>query len=295
MAVAEQGGQFTGISWRQSRRRQEQVGKAIALLVLCAIAVLFIVPLLWMFVTSLKPLQDVFNPTWIPRPAVWANYPAALTSSPFALYFRNTLIITAVSVIGNVLSSSLVAYSFARLRYPGRELVFTLVLATLLLPGIVTLVPTYILFSKMHWVNTFLPLTVPSFLGGGAFNIFLLRQFFRGLPFELSEAARIDGAGELRIWWQIVLPLSIPILTAIAIFSFQGAWEDYLSPLIYLNTATKWTLQLGLTTFEAGGGGLPLWNYMMAASLVIMLPVLIVFFIAQRWFIESVAISGIKG
>jgi multiple sugar transport system permease protein len=295
MAVAEQGGQFTGISWRQSRRRQEQVGKAIALLVLCAIAVLFIVPLLWMFVTSLKPLQDVFNPTWIPQPAVWANYPAALTSSPFALYFRNTLIITAVSVIGNVLSSSLVAYSFARLRYPGRELIFTLVLATLLLPGIVTLVPTYILFSKMHWVNTFLPLTVPSFLGGGAFNIFLLRQFFRGLPFELSEAARIDGAGELRIWWQIVLPLSIPILTAIAIFSFQGAWEDYLSPLIYLNTATKWTLQLGLTTFEAGGGGLPLWNYMMAASLVIMLPVLIVFFIAQRWFIESVAISGIKG
>ena len=295
MAVAERGTQFTGISWRQSRRRQEQVGKAIALLVLCAIAVLFVVPLLWMFVTSLKPLQDVFTPTWIPQPAVWANYPAALTSSPFALYFRNTLIITAVSVIGNVLSSSLVAYSFARLRYPGRELIFTLVLATLLLPGIVTLVPTYILFSKMHWVNTFLPLTVPSFLGGGAFNIFLLRQFFRGLPTELSEAARIDGSGELRIWWQIVLPLSLPILTAIAIFSFQGAWEDYLSPLIYLNTATKWTLQLGLTTFEAGGGGLPLWNYMMAASLVIMLPVLIVFFIAQRWFIESVAISGIKG
>jgi multiple sugar transport system permease protein len=295
MAVAEQGTPFTAGTWRQSRRRQEFIARSVALVVLCAISILFIVPLLWMFVTSLKPLKDVFTPTWIPQPAVWANYPAALTSSPFALYFRNTLIITAVSVIGNVLSSSLVAYSFARLRYPGRELIFTLVLATLLLPGIVTLVPTYILFSKMHWVNTFLPLTVPSFLGGGAFNIFLLRQFFRGLPFELSEAARIDGAGELRIWWQIVLPLSIPILTAIAIFSFQGSWEDYLAPLIYLDTATKWTLQLGLTTFEAGGGGLPLWNYMMAASLVIMLPVLIVFFIAQRWFIESVAISGIKG
>jgi multiple sugar transport system permease protein len=295
MAVAEQGRQFTGISWRRSRRRREQAGKALAFVILCAISILFIVPLLWMFVTSLKPLKDVFNPSWIPQPAVWANYPAALTSSPFALYFRNTLIITVVSVVGNVLSSSLVAYSFARLRYPGRELIFTLVLATLLLPGIVTLVPTYILFSKIHWVNTFLPLTVPSFLGGGAFNIFLLRQFFRGLPMELSEAARIDGAGEIRIWWRIVLPLSLPILTAIAIFSFQGAWEEYLSPLIYLDSATKWTLQLGLTTFEAGGGGLPLWNYMMAASLVIMLPVLIVFFIAQRWFIESVAISGIKG
>lgn len=295
MAVAEQGTQLTAGSWRQSRRRQEQAGKGIALVVLCAIAILFAVPLLWMLVTSLKPLQQVFTPTWIPQPAVWANYPEALTSSPFALYFRNTLLITSISMIGTLLSSSLVAYSFARLRYPGRELIFTLVLATLLLPGIVTLVPTYILFSKIHWVNTFLPLTVPSFFGGGAFNIFLLRQFFRGLPMELSEAARIDGAGEIRIWWRIVLPLSIPILTAIAIFSFQGSWEDYLAPLIYLDTATKWTLQLGLTTFEAGGGGLPLWNYMMAASLVIMLPVLIVFFIAQRWFIESVAISGIKG
>lgn len=295
MAVAQPGAGITGVSWRRNLRTQERIGRIIAFLVLCLIAVLFVVPLLWMLATSLKPLQQVFNPNWIPQPAMWRNYPDALSSAPFALYFRNTLVITIISMIGTVLSSSLVAYSFARLRFPGREFLFLLVLATMTLPGIVTLIPTYILFAKIHWVNTFLPLTVPSFFGGGAFSIFLLRQFYRGLPMDLSEAARIDGAGELRIWWQIVMPLSGPIITAIAIFSFQGTWEDYLAPLIYLSDASKWTLQLGLTTFEAGGGGVPLWNFMMAASLVIMLPVLIVFFFAQRFFIESVAISGIKG
>jgi multiple sugar transport system permease protein len=295
MAVAQSGAGITGVSWRRSLRTQERIGRSIAFLVLCLIAVLFVVPLLWMLATSLKPLQQVFNPNWIPQPVVWRNYPDALSTAPFALYFRNTLVITIISMIGTVLSSSLVAYSFARLRFPGREFLFLLVLATMTLPGIVTLIPTYILFAKIHWVNTFLPLTVPSFFGGGAFSIFLLRQFYRGLPMDLSEAARIDGAGELRIWWQIVMPLSGPIITAIAIFSFQGTWEDYLAPLIYLSDASKWTLQLGLTTFEAGGGGVPLWNFMMAASLVIMLPVLIVFFFAQRFFIESVAISGIKG
>lgn len=295
MAVAQSGTGITGVSWRQNRHTQERLGKTIAFLLLCLIAILFVVPLLWMLATSLKPLQQVFNPNWIPQPVVWRNYPKALSTAPFALYFRNTLVITIISMIGTVLSSSLVAYSFARLRFPGREFLFLLVLATMTLPGIVTLIPTYILFAKIHWVNTFLPLTVPSFFGGGAFSIFLLRQFYRGLPMDLSEAARIDGAGELRIWWQIVMPLSGPIITAIAIFSFQGTWEDYLAPLIYLSDASKWTLQLGLTTFEAGGGGVPLWNYMMAASLVIMLPVLIVFFVAQRFFIESVAISGIKG
>jgi multiple sugar transport system permease protein len=294
MAVAEQGGQFTGISWRQSRRRQEQVGKAIALLVLCAIAVLFIVPLLWMFVTSLKPLQDVFNPTWIPRPAVWANYPAALTSSPFALYFRNTLIITSVSVIGNVLSSSLVAYSFARLRYPGRELVFTLVLATLLLPGIVTLVPTYILFSKMHWVNTFLPLTVPSFLGGGAFNIFLLRQFFRTIPRDMDEAAIIDGASYLKIWWQVILPMSLPALGIIAIFHFIFEWNDFFDPLIYLSNNNLWTVALGLAGFQAAYGATP-YNLLMAASLVAVLPCIVLFFLAQRYFVQGIVVSGVKG
>lgn len=295
MAVAQSGTGITGVSWRQNRHTQERIGKTVAFLLLCLIAILFVVPLLWMLATSLKPLQQVFNPNWIPQPVVWRNYPEALSTAPFALYFRNTLVITIISMIGTVLSSSLVAYSFARLRFPGREFLFLLVLATMTLPGIVTLIPTYILFAKIHWVNTFLPLTVPSFFGGGAFSIFLLRQFYRGLPMDLSEAARIDGAGELRIWWQIVMPLSGPIITAIAIFSFQGTWEDYLAPLIYLSDASKWTLQLGLTTFEAGGGGVPLWNYMMAASLVIMLPVLIVFFVAQRFFIESVAISGIKG
>jgi multiple sugar transport system permease protein len=274
---------------------QSAIGRTLAFLFICALAILFVVPLAWMFVTSIKPQAQVFDPNWIPHPAQWRNYPDALSSAPFLLYFRNTVIITGISMAGTILSSSLVAYSFARLRFPGREALFMLVLATMMLPGIVTLIPVYIIFSKIHWVNTFLPLTVPAFFGGGAFNIFLLRQFFRNIPMELSEAARIDGASELRIWWQIVLPLSGPILTAITIFSFQGAWEDYLGPLIYLSNQGLWTLQLGLTVFEASGGGIPMWHWMMAASLVIMSPVLIVFFLAQRYFIESIAISGIKG
>ena len=296
MAVAEQRAQpLTAVSWRQNRRTRQAAGRGVAFVILLLIAFLFVVPLVWMLVTSLKPQQQVFNPNWIPSPVRWANYPEALTSAPFAQYFRNTVIITFFSMVGAVVSSSLVAYSFARLRFPGREFLFTLVLATMMLPGIVTLIPTYILFSKIHWVNTFLPLTVPAYFGGGAFYIFLLRQFFRGIPMELSEAARIDGAGELRIWWQVIMPLAGPIITAITIFSFQGAWEDFLGPLIYLSDQSKWTLQLGLTVFEAGGGGIPQWQYMMAASLVIMLPVLLVFFFAQRYFIESVAVSGIKG
>lgn len=283
------------MDWQQNQRVQSAIGRTLAFLLICALAILFVVPLVWMFVTSIKTQAQVFDPNWIPHPAQWRNYPDALSSAPFLLYFRNTVIITGISMFGTVLSSSLVAYSFARLRFPGREALFMLVLATMMLPGIVTLIPVYIIFSKMHWVNTFLPLTVPAFFGGGAFNIFLLRQFFRNIPMELSESARIDGASELRIWWQIILPLSGPILTAITIFSFQGAWEDYLGPLIYLDNQALWTLQLGLTVFEASGGGIPMWHWMMAASLVIMSPVLIVFFLAQRYFIESIAISGIKG
>jgi ABC-type glycerol-3-phosphate transport system permease component len=211
------------------------------------------------------------------------------------VYFKNSAIVTTLSTAGAVLSSSLVAYSFARLRWPGRDIWFGVVLATMILPEIVTLIPTYILFSRLHWVNTFLPLVVPPWLGGGAFYIFLLRQFYRGIPMELSEAAHIDGASELRIWWQIVMPLARPALAAVTIFAFNGAWEDYLHPLIYLSSESKYTLQLGLTTFEGSGGGVPQWNLMMAASIVVMLPVVIVFFLGQRYFIEGVTLTGLKG
>ena len=296
MAVAEKHAVGLALtSARQRRHASRGTGRFLALLLTCALAILFIVPLVWMLSTSLKPQAQVFNPNWIPHPIQWRNYPDALTSADFLVYFKNTLIITGFSMLGTILSSSLVAYSFARLRFPFRDLLFVLVLATMMLPGVVTLIPQYIIFSKMHWVNTFLPLTVPAYFGGGAFNIFLLRQFFRGIPMELSEAAHIDGASELRIWWQVVMPLSGPILTAVTIFAFQGAWEDYFGPLIYLSSQNNWNLQLGLTVFEASGGGIPMWHWMMAASLVVMAPVLIIFFFAQRYFIESIAISGLKG
>jgi ABC-type glycerol-3-phosphate transport system permease component len=193
-----------------------------------------------------------------------------------------------------VVSSSLVAYSFARLRWPGRDLWFLLVLGTMMLPGVVTLIPQYILFAKLGWVNTIRPLVVPSWLATDAFYVFLLRQFFRGIPMELSEAAKIDGASELRIWWQIITPLSRPALAAVTIFAFNGTWGDYLKPLIYLSTENKYTLQLGLTTFQQAAGGLPRWDWMMAASLVVMLPVVIIFFLFQKYFIEGIAMTGIK-
>lgn len=293
--IAERRTRSSSVAWYRSKRGREIIKKTIVFIILTIVGLLFIAPLLWMLSTSLKGALVIFTQGWIPNPPVWQNYPDALNSAPFATYFKNTAIVTAFSVAGAVLSSSLVAYSFARLRWPGRNILFGIVLATMILPSIVTLIPTYILFSKIGWVNTFLPLIVPTWLGGSAFYIFLLRQFYRGIPMELSEAAKIDGASELRIWWQIVMPLARPALAAVAIFAFNGAWEDYLNPLIYLSDESKYTLQLGLTTFEAGGGGAPQWNFMMAASLVVLVPVIVVFFVGQRYFIEGVTFTGTTG
>lgn len=282
-------------SRQRSKRRQAAIRRVLAVAVLTLGGILFIAPFLWMLATSLKDARNVFTPEWIPNPIAWNNYADALTSVPFGLWFRNTAIVTFFSVVGAVLSASLVAYSFARLRWWGRDFWFGVVVATMILPGIVMLIPRYILFSKIGWVNTFLPLTAPAFLGGGAFFIFMLRQFYRGIPMELSEAAKIDGAGELRIWWQIIMPLSRPALAAVTIFAFNGAWDDYMGPLIYLHDERLYTLQLGLTTFKAGGGGVPQWHWLMAASLVALLPIVIIFLVGQKYFIEGVTLTGIKG
>lgn len=279
------------------------LGRLIAWLILAGIAILWIVPFLWMVSTSLKTPQDLFGTNWIPNPIAWENYVDAFSFGMWRQWLINTVIITLVSVIGMVLSSSLVAYSFARLRWPGREHVFKLVLATMMLPAVVTMIPQFILFSKLPafglqgsrvWVNTFLPLTVPAF-AGSAFYIFLLRQFMRGIPSELSEAAKVDGASELRIWWSIIMPLTKPALAAIAIFAFQGAWQDFMGPLIYLQSERLYTLQIGLRQYEFAFGGSPAWNWLMAASLLVMLPVLIIFVMFQRYFIEGVTLTGMKG
>jgi multiple sugar transport system permease protein len=308
MTVAAPEAPVDNTAWYQTRSGTELIQKILTLVVLTLLAFLFIVPVIWMIVSALKPTQSVFDNSWlppmttqgwpipIPHPQYFSNFSDAMTLVPFRTYFQNTLLITVLSVSGSVLSSSLVAYSFARLRWPGRDTFFVLVLLTMLLPSIVTFIPQYVLFSKIHWVGTFLPLIVPTWFGN-AFYIFLLRQFFRGIPQELSEAARLDGASEIRIWWQIVMPLARPALAAVGIFSFAGAWEDYFNPLVYVGgDPSKWTLQLGLKAFEsAAGGGSPLWNLIMAAGLVVMIPVLIAFFIGQKYFIEGVTLTGLKG
>ncbi len=276
---------------------------ALAWLILVALSVMWLVPFLWMLSTSLKDARDVFSTNWIPANPTLQNFIDAFSFGAWGQWALNTIIIAVVAVIGKVLSTSLVAYSFARLRWPGRDWVFSLVLATMMLPGVVTMIPQFILFAKLPafgfqgsptWVNTFLPLTVPAFTAD-AFFIFLLRQFMRGIPMDLSEAAKIDGASELRIWWSIVMPLSKPALAAIAIFTFQGAWEDFMGPLLYLQSENLYTLQLGLRQFEFAAGGAPAWNQLMAASLVVMLPVVIIFILFQRYFIEGVTLTGMGG
>jgi multiple sugar transport system permease protein len=275
----------------------------VAFLILALISFLFIVPLMWMISTSLKDASDLAGMNWIPARLAFENYRDAFSFGMWPQWTFNTVVITVTAVTGQVLSSSLVAYSFARLRWRGRDLLFSLVLATMMLPGVVTMIPQFVLFAKLPafgfqgsrvWINTFLPLTVPAFTGS-AFYIFLLRQFMRSIPMELSEAAKIDGAGELRIWWSIVLPMTKPALAAVAIFTFQGAWQDFMGPLLYLQSERLYTLQLGLRQFEAAAGGAPAWHWLMAASLMVMLPVLVVFIFFQRYFIEGIQLSGMGG
>lgn len=303
MAVVAQPGKAERIKRAPRRRYRFTLGNFLAWLFLAGLTVLFIVPFLWMLSTSLKDFRELFNERWIPETIMWSNYRDAFSFGKWGRWTLNTVIITAVSVVGTLLSTSLVAYSFARLRWPGRDWLFSIVLATMMLPGVVTMIPQFILFANLpafnfqgspNWTNTFLPLTVPSF-AGSAFYIFLLRQFMRGIPMELSEAAKIDGASELKTWWSIVMPLTAPALAAIAIFTFQHSWEDFMGPLLYLQREDLYTLQLGLRQFEFAAGGAPAWNWLMAASLVVMLPVIIIFLLFQRYFIEGVTLTGMGG
>ncbi|HZJ09612.1 MAG TPA: carbohydrate ABC transporter permease [Trueperaceae bacterium] len=275
----------------------------VAWLGLVSISVLFLVPLFWMISTALKEPAELMRNNWIPQHFAWENFSYALS---YGMWFRwafNSVVITVFSVIGMVLSSAMVAYAFARLKWPGRDFLFGIVLATMMMPGVVLMIPQFIIFARLpafgfqgsaSWVNTFLPLIVPAFTGS-AFYIFLLRQFMRGVPMELSESAKIDGASELNIFWNIVMPLSKPALATIAIFSFQGAWQDFMGPLIYLQSERLYTLQLGLRQFEFAAGGAPAWNWLMAVSLLVMLPVLVVFLAFQRYFIEGISITGMGG
>ena len=255
---------------RRRKGRKALAGKILTYALLIALGTLFFIPFLWMIMTSLKSNAEVVRQNFLPEGLLISNYPKALTTMPFLQYTVNTLKITILNMIGTVFSASLVAYAFAKLRWKGRDIWFMIMLATMMLPSQVTQIPLFVLYKKLGWLNTYLPLVVGSFFGGGAFNIFLLRQFFSTLPNELSEAARVDGCSELGIFGHIVLPLCKPALATIAIFSFMGSWNDFFGPLIYLTEPKKYTIALGLRAFQGYSG--VQWNLLMAASVVVALP-----------------------
>jgi multiple sugar transport system permease protein len=289
--------QAVAARWVAARRRAqllERTGQVLAFATVLFFAILFVFPLYWLIATSLKTTPEVFRypPVWWPARSMWSNYPAALNVFPFWRYLRNTLEITIPVTLGTTVSSSLIAYGFSRLRWKGRDVVFYLVLATLMIPTWVTLVPLYILFNNIGWVNTYRPLIVPSFFGD-PFSIFLLRQFFLRQPQELVDAGRVDGASHLRVFAQIVVPLARPALAVVALFQFIYSWTDFFNPLIYLSNPDLYTLQLGLYNFFAQH--FVDWPGFMAASLVVLSPIVILFFLTQKTFIEGITFTGLRG
>lgn len=277
-----------------------RTSKFLVHLALVILAIPAALPLLWMFSTSLKADDQVYAGSsgggfevanLFPHPVVWSNYPKALSTVPFDIYLRNTLTLGIICVVGAVASSACVAYGFARINFRGRGPLFALLIATMALPGQVTMIPVFELFRSLGWYGTYLPLTVPSFMGA-PFFIFLLAQFFKTLPEEIPESARLDGAGEFRIFTQIVLPLAKPALATCALFQFLGTWNDFMGPLIYVNDPSKYTLAYGLQQFMSAYGGQ--WTQLMAASIVFTLPIIVLFFFAQRTFIQGIATTGGK-
>ena len=260
---------------------------------------LFAAPFVFAFFTSLKVPSEIyaFPPKWIPANMQWSNYWTAWTMVPFGRFVLNTTIITFTAMAGQIGSATIVAYGFARFRFPGKNTLFLLLLGTFIMPVEVTIIPQFIVFKQINWVNTWLPLIVPNYFGGGAFSIFLLRQFFMTLPRELDDAAKIDGATSLGVLWRILIPLAVPALLTVAIFAFVFHWNDFFFPLIYLSALEKYTVSLGLRYFQqipTGGGGV-LAQFLMAASMTVAIPVVVLFLVLQRYFIRGIVMSGIKG
>ncbi|GGH55079.1 sugar ABC transporter permease [Paenibacillus silvae] len=272
----------------------KRINRALAYLCLIVASAFFITPFIWLLSTSLKPLTQIFTfpPEWIPQPILWSNYSRAVEYIPFWTYLKNTAIITIASTLGVIISCPLVAYSFAKLEYRGRGLLFFVTLAVMMIPGQVTMIPLFLLFTKLGWVGTALPLIVPQFFGVPIY-IFLLRQFFMGLPDALREAARLDGASEFRIYLQIMFPLAKSAVLAVALFQFMGSWTDFMGPLLYLTNEPSYTVSLGLQQFQSQKGSE--WGLLMAVSTLMTLPIIVLFFFLQKTFISGITFSGIKG
>lgn len=278
----------------QQKNWRKHFWNAVVYALLIAGSLMFLLPLVFALSSSFKTNGQIMEipPRWIPNPFHWQNYPEALTYIPFAKYTLNTLIIAVGAITGNLLSCTIIAYGFARLKAPGKNFLFILMLSTMMLVEPVRIIPIYIEFSKLGWVDSFLPMIVPAFFGS-PFYIFLLRQFFMGIPRELEDAAFIDGANRLQILWRIILPNAKPALAAVAIFNFQGVWNDFLYPLVFLHNQNNYTIALGLSFFRSSYS--VQWGYLMAASVVALLPMVFIFFLAQKTFIEGISFSGIKG
>ncbi|HEV2527528.1 MAG TPA: carbohydrate ABC transporter permease [Thermomicrobiales bacterium] len=281
--------------WR-TRASGDARARAVALILLIVGAVIIMVPFFWMLSTALKDPSQVYAypPVWIPDPIRPQNFRDAAELVPIWVFARNSATIIFFVMIGTLLSCSLAAYGFARLRAPGRNVIFMVLLATLMLPSTVTLVPTYIGFNSLGWVNTFLPLTVPAFFGS-PFYIFLLRQFYLTIPRDLEESARLDGASSFRIWWNIILPLSKPPLATVAVFTFFATYNDFFGPLIYLNDRDKQTVAVALSYFTGSPDVGPQMQLLMAMATLAIVPSLLMFLFAQRYFVQSIVTSGIKG
>ncbi|HLU23255.1 MAG TPA: carbohydrate ABC transporter permease [Bacillaceae bacterium] len=276
-------------------KTKRRIKLAIVYVIVILLSASFLLPLLWMVRSSFMELTQIFElpPRIIPEPFQFQNYADAMSFAPFGRYFINTFTIVILNIIGVLLTSSLAAFSFSRIKWKGRDIIFGILLTAMMLPGAVMIIPTFLGWQALGFYNTYAPLIVPAFFGGGAFNIFLLRQFFMTIPQELDEAARVDGASYLKIYLHIILPLSRSALIVVGLFSFLASWNDFFGPLIYLNDENLYTLALGLQHFQ--GSYNAEWSLLMAASAVVILPCIIVFMVCQKYFIKGITLTGLKG
>ncbi|MFH1086855.1 MAG: carbohydrate ABC transporter permease [Chloroflexota bacterium] len=275
-------------------------GRLLIYVIAAVASVFFMIPFVWALLSSLKTIPELYTypPTWFPIVPQWANYAQIFRDAPMGRWLVNSVYVAGMSVLAVVVSSAVTGYGFARFRFPARELLFFMVLSPMMLPSWVTIIPTFIIFSKLKWLDTYKPLLVPTWFGGGAFNIFLMRQFFLTIPMDLDEAARIDGAGPWRTLWSVLFPLAGPAMATVGILTFIGAWDNFLGPLLYITSTNKYTVAVGIRyfqTFQGAALARPREHLLMGASIIISLPPLILFFLAQKYFVQGIVMSGIKG
>jgi len=278
---------------KQKRAVKKAVKSSLKHAVLIAVGFTFLVPFAYLLLTSVKSIDEIFQIpfVWWPETFYWENYANAFQTIPFLRYTLNTLFVCLLAVLGELISAPLVAYGLARIPFKGRNVLFMIIMATVMLPAQSTMIPLYVVFNKLDMVNTYWPLVLPAYFGA-AYYIFLLRQFFMGIPYEITESAKIDGASEFRIYWQMILPLSKPALVTVGLLVFLFSWKDYQTPLIYLNEPAKWTLSIGLKAFI--GEYEVSWGMLMAAAAMFTIPIIILYFFVQKVFIEGISMTGSK-